>query len=97
MEEFLTDETFPRTHKAQYAMIFSKNEGIVVFGRKVDIQVGQLFKKLDTTKYVFEVVSLKADAMGTVHVQMRRRDEPSSRRTLAASVLLDPEQFEQIG
>lgn len=96
MEEFLTDETFPRTHKAEHATIFLKNEGIVVFGRKVDIQVGQLFKKLDTTKYVFEVMALKTDPLGTVHVQMRRTDEPSSRRTLAASVLLDPEQFEQL-
>lgn len=96
MEELLTDETFPRTHRQQDAIIFFKDGGTVVFGRKIDIQVGQLFKKLDTTKYVFEVMSLKTDGLGTVHVQMRRQDEPSTRRTLAASVLLDPEQFEQI-
>jgi hypothetical protein len=72
------------------------NEAIVVFGRKFEVLPGQLFRKLDNTKYVFEVLSVREDSIGAVHVQMRRRDEPSTRRTLALSVLMDPDQFELV-
>lgn len=68
----------------------------MVFGRRVEVVPGQLFRKLDSTGYVFEVMSVRGDPMGATHVQMRRRDEPNTRRTLAASVLLDPNEFEQL-
>jgi hypothetical protein len=68
----------------------------VVFGRRLDVVPGQLYRKMDSTGYVFEVLSVRDDPGGAVHVQMRRRDEHSTRRTLAASVLLDPNEFELV-
>lgn len=68
----------------------------MVFGRKHEVLPGQLYRKLDRSGYVFEVMSIKRDPLGAVHVQMRRKDEPSSRRTLADSVLNDPNEFELI-
>lgn len=68
----------------------------MVFGRRVDIVPGQLFRKLDSTGHIYEVMSLHNDPLGNVHVQMRRRDEPSTRRTLASSVVLDPDSFELV-
>jgi len=66
----------------------------MVFSRRQDVVPGQVFRKLDSSRYVFEVMSVREDPGGAIHVQMRRRDEPNSRRTLAASVLLDPNEFE---
>ena len=68
----------------------------MVFGRKYEVLPGQHYRKLDRTGYVFEVMSLKHDPLGAVHVQMRRLDEPATRRTLADSVLLDPNEFELV-
>lgn len=68
----------------------------MVFGRKSEVLPGQVYRKLDRSGYVFEVMSIKRDPMGAVHVQMRRRDEHSTRRTLADSVLLDPNEFELV-
>lgn len=68
----------------------------MVFGRKADVVTGQLYRKLDRSGYVFEVMSIRHDPLGAIHVQMRRHDEHASRRTLAASVLLDPNEFELV-
>ncbi len=67
-----------------------------MFGRKQNVQLGQLYRKLDRTGYVFEVLDIKTDPQGAVHVQMCRRDEPGTRRTLALTVLLDPDSFEPV-
>ena len=67
-----------------------------MFSRKFEVVVGQQYRKQDSTGYVFEVISVRQDPMGAIHVQMRRRDEPSTRRTLASSVLLDPAEFELV-
>jgi hypothetical protein len=66
----------------------------MVFNRRLEVLPGQLYRKMDSTRYVFEVMSVRDDSGGAIHVQMRRRDELNSRRTLAASVLLDPNEFE---
>lgn len=66
----------------------------MAFGRRLEVYVGQLYRKTDSTRYVFEVMSVKNDPQGSIHVQLFRKDEPSTRRTLAASVLLDPNEFE---
>lgn len=68
----------------------------MVFGRRYEVLAGQLYRKLDSTGYIFEVISVKIDPLGNNHVQMRRKDEPSSRRTLASSVLLDSDEFELV-
>lgn len=68
----------------------------MAFGRRTEVLPGQLYRKMDSTHYVFEVLSVRDDPGGAVHVQMRRRDEVNSRRTLAASVLLDPNEFELV-
>jgi hypothetical protein len=66
----------------------------MVFGRRAEVLPGQLYRKMDSTGYVFEVMSVRNDPLGAIHVQLRRRDEPSTRRTLAASIILDPNEFE---
>ena len=66
----------------------------MAFGRRLEVFVGQVYRKTDSTRYVFEVMSVKSDPQGSTHVQLFRRDEPSTRRTLASSVLLDPNEFE---
>lgn len=68
----------------------------MVFGRRYEVVPGQLYRKLDSTGYIFEVMSVKNDQLGNIHVQMRRKDEPSSRRTLASSILLDSSEFELV-
>ena len=68
----------------------------MVFGRRQDVLPGQLYRKLDSTGYVFEVMSVKNDSLGNIHVQLRRKDEPSTRRTLASSILLDNSEFELV-
>jgi hypothetical protein len=65
-----------------------------MFGRKYEVTPGQFYRKMDATGYVYEVLSVRRDQVGAVHVQMRRRDEPSTRRTLAADVITDPNEFE---
>jgi hypothetical protein len=67
-----------------------------MFGRKYEVIPGQLYRKMDATGYVYEVMSVRRDQVGAIHVQMRRRDEPSTRRTLAADVVTDPAEFELI-
>lgn len=66
----------------------------MVFGRRLEVLPGQLYRKMDSTGYVFEVMSVRNDPQGAIHVQLRRRDELSTRRTLAASIILDPNEFE---
>ena len=66
------------------------------FDRKQEVTAGQRYRKLDRTGYVFEVISVRTDPLGAVHVQMRRHDEHSTRRTLSVSVLLDGNEFELI-
>lgn len=68
----------------------------MVFGRKQEVVPGQLYRKLGRTGHVYEVMSLKADQLGAVHIQMRRTDEHSARLTLAVSVLMDPNEFELV-
>ncbi len=68
----------------------------MVFGRRYEVLAGQLYRKMDSTGYVFEVMSVKNDTLGNNHVQLRRRDELSTRRTLASSILLDPNEFELV-
>lgn len=68
----------------------------MVFGRRYDVLPGQLYRKLDSTGYIFEVMSVKNDTLGNIHVQLRRKDEPSTRRTLASSILLDNNEFELV-
>lgn len=68
----------------------------MVFGRRYEVMAGQLYRKMDSTGYVFEVMSVKSDTLGNSHVQLRRRDELSTRRTLASSILLDPNEFELV-
>lgn len=65
-----------------------------MFGRKQEVSVGQFYRKLDKTGHVYEVLEIKTDPLGAVHVRLRRQDERSSLRTLAASVLLDPDEYE---
>lgn len=68
----------------------------MVFGRRVEVLPGQIYRKMDSTGYLFEVIGLKSDAMGALHVHLRRKDEPSTRRTLASSIILDPNEFELV-
>jgi hypothetical protein len=67
-----------------------------MFGRRTEVVTGQFYRKMDATGYVFEVIGVRRDPLGAMHVQMRRRDEPSTRRTLAADILMDPNEFELI-
>ena len=67
-----------------------------MFGRRFEVVPGQLYRKMDSTGYVFEVLSVRRDPVGAVHVQLRRKDEPSTRRTLAADIITDPNEFELI-
>jgi hypothetical protein len=65
--------------------------------RKREIVEGQMFRRLGSGGGVWQVVSVRRDAIGLAHAQMKRADDPSTLKTLALVALLDPVQFERLG
>ncbi len=45
---------------------------------------------------LWEVVGLSEDALGNTHVRLRQVGDPRTLKTLAASVLDDPSQFQLV-
>lgn len=64
--------------------------------RRHEIVEGQKYRKRGSGGGTWEVVALRKDGLGTLHVQMKRSDDPKTLKTLALATLLDPEQFEQV-
>ena len=64
--------------------------------RRHEIAEGQKYRKLGSGGSTWEVVAVRKDGLGTLHVQMKRSDDPKTLKTLAVAALLDPERFEQV-
>ncbi len=65
--------------------------------RKREIMEGQVFRRLGPGGGVWQVVTIRRDGVGMAHAQMRRADDPTTRKTLATVALLDQSQFERMG
>ncbi len=61
--------------------------------RRRELAEGQRFRKLGAGTGVWEVIGLRKDEGGALHVRLRRVDDPKTLKTLAAAVLDDPRQF----
>jgi len=65
-----------------------------MMGVRREVREGQHFRRIGAAGYVWEVVAVRKDNFGARHAQMRRLDDPLTWKTLAVTVLLDPNQFE---
>lgn len=64
--------------------------------RKRDVAEGQQFRRLGPGNGVWEVISVRKDAVGQQHAQLRRVDDTTTRKTLSFSALLDGGAFERL-
>ncbi|WP_404326783.1 hypothetical protein [Aerophototrophica crusticola] len=64
--------------------------------RRREIIPGQRYRKLGFGAMLWEVVGLSEDALGNTHVRLRQVGDPRTLKTLAASVLDDPSQFQLV-
>ncbi len=62
--------------------------------RQTGFAVGQRLRKKARGGGVWEIMAIRKDKSGAINVEMFRVDDVSTRRTLSAYVLSDPEQFE---
>ena len=65
--------------------------------RTRDITEGQYFRRLGPGGGVWQVVTVRRDAIGMSHAQMKRADDPKTLKTLALAALQDQTQFERMG
>jgi hypothetical protein len=59
-----------------------------------EVVEGQRFRRRLPGGGVWEVVTVRSDASGRPHVQLRRTDEPHTTKTLSVSALTDGSLFE---
>lgn len=64
--------------------------------RRRDVVEGQQFRRLGSGNAVWEVMSVRKDSMGQSHAQLRRADDPTTRKTLSLGALLDSGEFERL-
>ncbi|ACI98272.1 hypothetical protein [Rhodospirillum centenum] len=64
--------------------------------RRAQVAEGQRYRRIGVGLGIWEVIALQTDGVGKMHARLRREDDPSSVKTLAVSVLLDPRQFEPL-
>ena len=60
--------------------------------KKIDVQVGQQYAKVDTTRNpppVWEVNSIHPGDFGITHAGLMNLDDPLDKKTVSFSVLLD--------
>ena len=61
-----------------------------------EVTEGQWSRKLSPGGGVWAVVAMRRDAIGALHAQIRRADDRSTYKTLAATALLDYREFEPV-
>ena len=61
-----------------------------------EVTEGQWFRKLSPGGGTWEVVAMRRDAIGALHAQIRRADDRSTYKTLAAAALLDHRDYEPV-
>lgn len=64
--------------------------------RQTGFAVGQRVRKKARGGGVWEIMAIRKDKNGAINIEMFRVDEITTRRTLSAYVLSDPEQFELV-
>lgn len=65
--------------------------------RRREIVLGQRYRKLGFGAILWEVVGTSVDALGHAHVRLRRVGDPRTLKTLAVTVLEDPNQYVLVG
>ena len=61
-----------------------------------EVTEGQWFRKIGPGGGVWEVVSMRRDARGAMHAQIRRADDRTSYKTLSTFALLDNRAYEPV-
>ncbi len=64
--------------------------------KQVEFSVGQRLRKKMRGGGTWEIMAIRKDPSGAVHVEMFNVVDKNTRRTLSSSVLADPDQFEVI-
>jgi hypothetical protein len=61
-----------------------------------EVTEGQWFRKRSPGGGTWEVVAIRRDAIGALHAQIRRADDRSTYKTLAAVALLNHHEYELV-
>lgn len=62
--------------------------------RQIEFAVGQRIRKKAKGGGVWEIMAIRKDPSGAVHIEMFNITDPNTRRTLSRAALSDNDQFE---